>query len=731
MRLYLAASGWITDEPRGVRLRFWNDTSIGPPPDEIRVERAVIPNKRPSWVVESDPPSWLGAPADWWSGPHTIALDGDPLAVWELGAAVDGVAFEYDGLRALVVASFGGVRVWSRVVDPGETVHIAAPCDRVTIRAMTAVLRSARLFDPASLAAELAWTPIVTVRLRAGLDQPWSAVERRASSLLALDNSQWRTLAEAIARRFDKLLPAGATVEQAEPEIALNAAWSAATVCGFGFRDGPGAWAEFDEVDGAALLVKKPKAPLAYRIVDPSGRLAPSAPVAVPAGSLRNLAAAPPHLVTATLCLAPEDRHSTEPRALFASRRLTWRLGDSLADRAAFDERFGDGPGIPIWETRASNGARPGEPDVMVSMLSCPAVNTPLIVRQRVGDSWGRWTAWSDGVSAIPTPDHHPSPPPLLAVFAESGSITMTLGNVDGAPTPPWRLDSLALALHGRIEVLRRRALPETIGIELAVPVQLKEDLWRYNVAPAIDPARFIGGIVNTRGVRCEVVSAFPDAIVVRASIDGASRLRLPAAGAAMLVAARDRDDLWASVGEVAAPGPGENLVLAGSGAHGREVYALRVVYDGGRGPLGNEVRAFAAVVTPPLPPKFRARFQAFDAHHCAVFIITFTRPPDSIAIRIGWTWSRDTAGHLAVAPEPSFPGLAEVSAGGNKQPRFAREPLVALDAVNFFARIDIPDPLDPGTRRDVLAAVTLWASHETASGIGKAVRGELEPVSK
>jgi hypothetical protein len=701
MRLHLATSGWIAEAPAGVRLRFFADAAAGAPPDEIQVERTVLPVKRPSWVLDDDPPSWLGAPAGWWSPSQTIRVHGDPPVEWDLGGVVQGASFVYEGTRALVRAMLAGVAVWERVIEPSEAVRIAAPCDHVSIRATRATLRVARLLDPATRAGDLPWRPVATVLVRAGLSSPWTQVAARAGGLLALDDGQWRALAGAVANRYDTAIPFRAPLDAFEGEIALAAAWRIAAACGFGWRDGPGPHADVDDADPAAILLKPSPGPLAYRIVDPRGRWAPSTPVAVPPGVLRELRVPPPPSLAARVRLGEGD-------SLLARRTIEWRIGDPWADRGAFEQRIGDGAAAPDWEAHARNGARPDETLSQSSTVAWPTPTMPASARQRAGDPWGRWSAWSAwSPPAVPAVDHHPLPPPLLAVFAEPAALVVRLGSVQGvtgavdvAPPARWRPDALTLALHGRLQVLRRSAVAETIPIVLGPPVEAETDAWRYGVDPPIDPVRFAGGTVATRDARCDVMRAEPHAVVVRAAGDGASRRTLPAPGPALLAAPRGREDLWTPAGDLPLP-VDEEFKLVGASAAAGAIYALRVRFDGGAGPIGNQVVAAGDLPRAPQPPVFKASFRAFDADRRAVLVIDFATSPDAGPLRIGWTWHDEI----------------------DRVPRLDEERLTALDGERrFLARLMTPD------RHDVMAALIVWIAAEGEDGrLGAMVSGTID----
>ena len=697
MRLHLAASEWITESPSGVRLRFWADPAAGPPPAEIGIERAVLVAKRPSWVRADDDPGWLGAPASWWTASRTIRLTGDPLVAWALGSAVQGVAFVYDGRRALIRASLAGTTVWSRTVEPSETVHIAAPCDRVAIRAVNASLRSARLLDPAAHAGELSWVRVATVLVRLGLSRPWSAVEPRVRGLLTLDEPQWRALAAAVAARYDRLLPAGASFEASEREIILQSAWKVAAACGFGWRDGPGASLAVDDVDRAALLGSAPSVPLAYRIVDPEGRWLASAPVAVPAGALPMLATPRAPSVAARVRLADDGGQVAE-------RLLSWRLGDARADRAAFEQKIGDSAPEPEWEIRARVGALADDVDQQVSTLRWPSPLAPVAMRQRAGDPWGRWSTWSEWTHAVPDLEHHPAAPPLLAAFAtqviDRANLTIRLGTIEppaadaAIPSaPPWQADRLTLALHGRVQVMRRLAPPEVVDVVIEPLVGTDPELLRFAVIGAFSARSFIGGVLAAGGLRCEIVRTEPRAILVRRCAEAASRWRTPDRGPARLIAPKDRADLWQLIGETDLPVANE-FALFDREARGGAVYALRIAFDHGVGPLGAQVVAEGTRAPIQIPPGFSVDFRGFGADRRATVLVAFDSRPAATSMRIGWTWADETTAAK----------------------RFDTEPLLALDGDRLFlARISVPD------RADALPFLNIWIAGEDEQGIGVA----------
>jgi hypothetical protein len=637
MRIYLSALGWITDAPAGNRLRWVYpydaiiDGAFAGPPEVLVVERAPLSKDR-AWQLEPVARHLSSlTPVDWWDARGDVALGLFPDA-FPLGG-VQGVRFTYRGPTARVLAVDADrplMYAFDQVVSDGDAVIIeGSNLDELRVLAFGgAGLEDLRLLDLFADHPELDWQAIAEIRVADTVTASWADVEPRRDGPGTMDDPRWTDLlgvAQGAIAEVPAAVPPGASNAWRALETLLGIRWEHALLFGSAWFDGPRSQvSSLDRVDPAAVLQTLPLTPMAYRIVEPEGRLgSPTSNIVIVMDSVAS-ALAP---------LAAPTYDDAEVRLdaashLRASATLKWVASDPNAI------------GVRVRE-EVSASASTGAPSAGSSFIhrTRRAGDPPLggQVRRELEVSWhdvtlqasvGAVDAWDregpPSPMGPPTPlqlRHTPVAPPLSWARRDGGVVTLRRAIPKiGSPGPQedWAPDVIVQRAAGRVIVLKRLMSPALAEVVFddPWPVPGTTEYLVHIVAPvSFNASPYLRGSLIVGSVRAGIVSAGPPGpggteLRFEPVLDGRLNPVVFGAGAGVVQEDAWNPALWMEVASFGVDSLPDELVFTEPGplptdAAETASYTTAVTFLGRRGPIANTVTATLLPVIPIQPPPF------------------------------------------------------------------------------------------------------------------------------
>ena len=669
MRIYLSALGWITDPPAGNRLRWVypydavvNHAFLGPP-DVLVVERAPL-NKDRVWQLERIPLHLSSlTPFDWWEARGDVALGFFPDA-FPLGG-VQGVRFTYRGPTARVFATDADrplVHAFDGVVADGEAVVIeGSNLDELRVLAFGgAGLEDLRILDLFADHPELDWRPIAEIRVADALNASWTDVEPRRDGPGTMDDPRWKDLrgvAQGAMAQAPAAVPPGESSGWRAVETVLGIRWEHALVFGSAWFDGPrSAVSSLDRLDSGAVLQTLPLTPMAYRIVEPAGRLgnATSNIVIVMDSVAPDLGAlAAPTYDDAEVWLDAASR-------LRASATLKWGFTDpnAIGVRVKEEVSASASTGAPSASTTFIHRTRrPEDPPLGGQVrreLEVAWHDVTLRASVQSVDAWDRQGPASPVGPATPLQLRHiPLPPPLSWARRDGGVVTLHRAiPVAGSPGPQedWAADVIVRRAAGRVIVLKRVVTPSIadVVVDDPWPVPGRSDYRVHIVDPVgFDASAYVGGSLIVGSVRAEINSAGapgPGGTELRFEPVNDGRLSPVVFGAGTGVVQQDpwTPALWQEVASFGVDSLPDDLVFTEPGPMSTDTadtasYTTAVTFLGRRGPLGNTVTATLLPVTPVQPPPFAVTTLGHDFFSRTLVKVVLTQPVPGGAFTLWW----------------------------------------------------------------------------------------------
>lgn len=666
MAVFLSALGWVTDEPRGNRLRWAVpvdevvDGAFRGLPVSVVVERSLLPPGGFGDTAFFDAPSWP-IPLDWWEPLGDLPV-GFGLAVrLALPKPVQVARFVYQGpenrLRALTPA---GEAVMIRALMPGQIVLIeGADIAGLEFLIGGATLLQASILDLfAGHDAGVNFEQIAELNPSATASMGLATAEARLSGPSGIDPGEWAAFqaeiaAAAISSLPDVAVPAFAGIERWAQFSALVAVrWRYSLLYGSGFLDGPeaGPGTAADAIASGLLLQEIPTRPVIYRVRCrfEDGSLLTSNPIVVPPMPASPLA-------------TPQDLAYERPRVrlfegdeyLFEAR-LTLGANDRRVRGVEIEEEFGPSPilataAIPgtylfqSWEPADSNQRmRINRAETL------PFYDLPVSCRARSLDIWDRTSAWSMRTPlTLPVFEHSPLPPTLLDARLKDGLVTLFPRLPDNS-FASWEPDHAAANTPGTVlEVMQRTSEPAIVEIplgqsEFASSVQDDRlELFRAPfLAPLASPERFKGGYLIAAGMRAAIREIDAGSVAFSPIPDGADTTVMP--GAARLQQAPNHPDLFAPVTSFGVNSVPDQIIFAPGapdpvGAARTVHYALRIDMGIVTGGLGNTVGVIRHPQRPSTPPPFSVEVLGVDFYNRTMIRLRFAEEAGDGPFVVTW----------------------------------------------------------------------------------------------
>ena len=637
MRIYLSALGWVTDPPAGNRLRwvYPYDTVIGGafagPPEILVVERAPL-SKDHAWQLERVPQHLSSlTPFDWWESRGDVALGFFP-GTFPLGG-VQGARFTYRGPTARILATDAdrsAVYAFDRVVSDGEAVIIeGSSLDELRVLAFGgAGLEDLRLLDLFADHPELGWRPIAEIRVADILSAGWADVEPRRDGPGTMDDPRWtelREVAQGAMAQSPASVPPGESNAWRAVETVLGIRWEHALVFGSAWFDGPrSSISSLDRIDAAEVLQTLPSTPMAYRIVEPEGRLGTKSSNIVIV--LDSVAAALASLAAPTYDDA-EVRLDAESH-LRASATLKWASADpnAIGVRVREEVSASQSTGAPSAASEFFHRTRqPGDPPLGGQVhreLQVSWHDVTLQASVQSVDAWDRESPPSP--MGPPTPlqlRHTPLAPPLSWARRDGGVVTLHRAvPTAGSPGPQddWAPDVIVERAAGKVVVIKRLAAPAIVDVVVddPWPVPGTSQYSVHIVSPGwFDASAFVGGSLLVGTVRVDIVSAGPPGpggteLQFEPVPDGGLNPAVFGAGNGVVLEAASNPALWTQVAAFGVDALPDDLVFTEPGplpsdTPDNATYTTAVTFLGRTGPIGNMVSATLLPVVPIQPPPF------------------------------------------------------------------------------------------------------------------------------
>ena len=637
MRMYLSALGWITDAPAGNRLRwvYPYDTIINGAfvglPERLVIERAPL-NKDRLWQLERVALHLSSlTPFDWWDARGDIALGFFPDS-FPLGG-VQGVRFTYRGPTARILAVDADrplMHAFDQVVSDGDPVIIEGSyLDELRVLAFGgAGLEDLRLLDLFADHPELDWRPIAEIRVADAATADWTAAEPRRDGPGTMDDPRWielRDLLQGAMAQQPAAVPPGESNAWRAVETVLGVRWEHALLVGSAWFDGPRSGiSSLDRMDASALLQTLPSTPMAYRVVEPEGRL----------GTARsNLVIVPDSVASALATLAAPTYADAEVRLdaashLRASARLAWATADPNAigvrirEEVSASTSTGAPPAASEFFHRTRRAGDPPLGGQVHRELEVSWHDVTLRASVQAIDAWDREGPPSPMGPATPLQLRHtPLAPPLSWARRDSGVVTLhravpTAGSPE--PTEDWAADVIVERAAGRVVVLKRLMPPAVTDVVVADPwpVPGTSHYSTYVVSPGwFDASAYVGGSLVVGSVRVDIDSAGAPGsggteLRFEPVLDGALNPVVFGAGAGVLQEHPANAGLWTQVASFGVDSLPDDLVFAETGpppsdAIDSGTFTTAVTFLGRTGPIGNTVSATLLPAIPTQPPPF------------------------------------------------------------------------------------------------------------------------------
>lgn len=634
MRIFLSSLGWVDEPPEGNRLRWsypasaiQDDAYVGLP-NALIVERAPI---RADFVYQSERSGtrpWGSSltPSSWWVNRGPMDLGPWPVPIDLKGS--QGVRFRYRGPAARVIATdaqTGGL-AFDRVVGFGEDVVVEGSLlDQLIV--LTAGGARLERFSTLDLFADrpLEWERIAEIGVAGTLAASLDDVQpRHGNDLPTMNEERWAQLLDLANDAAESApLANGGTTKWLELEAIASVRWEHAVLMGWGFVDGPrpAGLSSLDQRLGE-ILDSIADTPVAYRVVDPSGRLEfdhSNIVIVLNSTALRPDAPGQPQYQNPEVRLTQDGRFE-------ATYSLRWSDPDPAAIGVRFEEEVSKSPSFSSNPTQSfflhrtrTTADQPGAG--LVSRREEVAFHDVTLRAQATAiDAWDRESAPS--LWSFPTSlelRHTPPPPPLAWARRSDGRVFLQravperreYGTFAPGPTEDWKADVIVSRAAGQVQVLRREGIPGQVDVAVGDPWPMGRG-GEHSVAvtdpPGFDASGFVGGTLIVGRIRVRVEAAMGADVRFTPVIDGKLNPVLFGAGPATLQQDPGHPELWTVVASFPATALPQRLVCldpVGADEVGALAYATRVAFLGGVGPIGSPVTVTLVPQVPKVPPPF------------------------------------------------------------------------------------------------------------------------------
>ncbi len=684
--------GWGTDHPRGNRLRWsWPEDIDGKHvlPKALVIERAPLDATIDPAVIASLGPA-AAVIDDAWDQLGDRPLFGFMPGVVTFVAPVQAVAFTYEptmpGDEALLQAFAGADCVVTQWLHDGDPVVLqAAAIDRITVMSPACMLRALATLDLYKQTS-LPFEAIATIEVGKTAGASYAQVSSRYPATPTMTSTQWDELRDLWGTAWGEA--PGAVGQDGGPtawhalQIVLATRWEHAVLCGLGFVDGPDNGQP--SIDSWSDLLKSPPATVvAYRVIDPGGKLDPSNVVYLPGGeavALAGLANAPS--IDGTVRLGSSG-------AIRAWWDLSWASSDPAVVGVEIEETL-TVDGSPSTMGYLGRGRRdtdppgagfiPREEDVQSADVDVSARARP----QDGFDRLGPWSSWSPAVTLAL--DHHPQPPPLRSATNDGTTTILEQSLGDWAP------DAIVADAKGEVLIWRRTDDPARFSAPVleAIPDGGVLALTLGVSAPS-DPGAFIGGQASV-GTTHGTVFAISWPLVVLDVQHGDGPIPTVAPGSTVELSQSPSDtSLYTQVHHESTKGLKPSIQFADATGTPQTAqlieYRAQLTFAGQFGPMGPAVQALRLPPTPPVPPPFKVATLGVDFYHRTVVQLDLTKPSGDL-LEVWWTVG-DLTGDAFV--RASVPGEAG--------PRFAENGKILFDILSLPVPNKVPRTVTIGVQ--------------------------------
>ncbi len=637
--IYLAALGWIADDPQGNRLRWSypysaldaNGNYLGFP-SILQVWRAPVDNFDHLW----DKHASVAYPFPWWQSLADHVLTSvTPVDVYHLPAPAQAVTFRYINgsfLRVLARDKDSGRVFADRTLMPGETFFIEAPgVDELVFTGLAGQVTDFRFLDLFQDQG-LDWEMIAEIRVAEGVQASFADVAlRNDSPPQFIGPAEWADLSAAAAQaQASNPASAGKPSPWQAYQLMLRVRWEAALLSGSAYFDGPRHNASpLDTIHH--ILDGPPGTGMAYRIIDADGRVGPSNIAYCPDGIATPLN--PPGTPTyqnSEVRLEKDDRFN-------ATLSFHWSQGDPRAIGVEVEEEIGpsQAAGTPTqvnrFETRPPRNTENHLDNSLARSFQVPFHDVLLRAHARAVDAWDRasvFSAWSP-----PTPltlRHTAEPPVLQSAGFKAGQVHLDL-------EPGWQPDLVVRRASGSVAVLRRIHPPRAEKVQASTPVPLGGGLYRTDLQGIANEHHFIGGRIISGYFKAAIASISGSQLTFRVPEGGGAPL-LFTAGEVLLQEDHKSLRLWTQVAAFPAVGLGHELEFSDSPpGKGNIQYCLRVRYLNRWGRASNIATALRFEPVPAVPPPFLIQVVGRDYYERALVRIVFTSTVSQGQYSVWW----------------------------------------------------------------------------------------------
>ncbi len=662
MSLILSATGWITESPRGNRLRWLYPTGkidgskfLGFP-KSIIVERAVLDERIPdtaalttsSHILEI--PHVATVPLSWWDDLGTVSLSGSFPLIYKLSSPIQALNFVYHGLatRMLIRDSNRDKIVADRNLLDGDSFYFeTSAMDEFVFLAFSVKLDNFRTLDMFK-DRELDWLSVAEISVAETLKSDFDEVQKRYDNPTSLSFEEWEKLKNIAVTALEST-PITMTKDEPTPwqifDTILGLRWEFALLYGSGFFDGPhSVISTLDKMDD--LLKDMPHQPVAYRVREKKSRVEKS-----------NIVVCPPTiakpLVTPSIPQYIDPKVSLTDKGNFnATLLLRWQQFDARAIGVEVEEEISASPlsgSIEVKNKFQNRSHRTEDSPFVVNLersLDVPFYDVFLSSRICALDAWDRTSAFSSWSFPIPLSlIHQPWPPsPASAYYDELGKIHIKIQTAKSG-LMHWSPDVVVSHSFGEAILYRsqpgKRMRNEIVNV--STPVFVKDGIYKTIIAPSpANPFDFENGYILAGRLKLAITKILGSALFFEIPDEGSGSSILFSAGQGTLIQNPKHPSLWTEIKKFPVIKLPLELVCEdpfepADGKTDIASFHIRLSYLGRLGPSSNIVYALRIPSPPIIPPPFSVELLGIDFYNRTMVRVRFTEPADSGTYSVWW----------------------------------------------------------------------------------------------
>ncbi len=668
MKISLASLGWISEKPKGNRLRWFldcsetvNDKYIGLP-TSIIVERAPLEEYILEDNFESNITSPLAAPSreeyecnvrvplNWWEDLGTQELTSRSLEIlYTLTEPVQAIRFIYRGRNVRLLAYYQELVVADRILSDGDSVCLqAAFLDKLTFLSSYVRLENIQILN---LYRErgFKFEPIAEIKVEETINSDYNSAYQRYSGSGTLENDNWNDLQILVHTAIDQL---PSNIEEDKPaawrefQAILGLRWEFAVLYGFGFVDGPSTQPNsIDEIYENRLLKNIPSHPVIYRVrclypdqPEQTSNISicwhhPIVPLSEP-----NL----PIYDMAEVKLDKDEEYHTETK-------IVWRQNDMHAIGFEFEEIIGKSKILGTSEIKEGFEYKSRKPEdrrlsgTFLRRITVPFYDVALQLRCRSIDGWDRvsnFTSWTPPMNLNLI--HNPIPPSLSVAYYDDQKNAIIALKTNASGTIDWSPDHVVKHTpDSRIIIYRRIQSPSIRDITVNRPTLVNHDFYYVNIPGVPNPEFFLGGFLIAGGTKFMVENISSDRYYFHSPVNSENTLLIFDSGVAKLQQLHTHPSLWTEVSEFPVVGLPKDLVFRDEvmpplEEARSEYYCARVKFGTIVGLASNVVSLLLLPSAPSIPPMFTSEFLGIDFYNRTLVKIQFNSLINSL-LSVWW----------------------------------------------------------------------------------------------